>query len=201
MSNEDDRKKGDRHQDKTPSMGKPPYVHTHVLQNGTTRYWSEQANNPSEAWFQGGTGAFEICDPDGSTSKFCPGESRIEHESLSVTISENSDTHVGGHMTIKSKGGLEMEVTGEGNITIAGATAINILDNAGIAVQGNATLSIKGTMSIDADAVNIRSKGAMTLGSGGAMSIQAAGGIAMQPNGSGADGYSTSAHSPAKSSS
>ena len=184
------RKKTKRAQDTTPLMGDYPWAHYDIRENGTIHAYSTQADNASEAWFQGKTGAYRIVNNDGSVSSHSPGESRIEMESATFTVSENLDFHGGGHLTVKTKGGMEMQVSGEGNITIAGATGINLLDHCGIIVQGNATLSVKGNLNLNSEAgsININGKSGVNIGSSGGIKMQAAS-IAMQESGDGADGY------------
>jgi hypothetical protein len=192
------RKPGNRSEANTTLFGDYPYAFYDVRESGTIHAWSENANNPAEAWFQGATGAYSIVNPDGSTTTHKPGESRVEKESITVTITENSDTHIGGHMTMKMKGGMEIEASGDGQVTIGGAAVINILGNGILNVQGNATVASKGTMNLNAaEGMNIRAGGGMTIGATGAISLQAGGGIKMQENGDPGDGYSTTNHAAA----
>jgi len=185
-----EKKEGDRHQEKAPEAANAPYMHYEVRENGSVYAYSTEATNRMEAWFQGGTGAFRVINNDGSKSESFPGDSRVEYEGMSVSITNNLDQHVGGHMTIKTKGGAEVEISGDGAITIGGAAMINILGDAGIAVKGNAKIMAAQQLDLDAAGdLNIKAAGAMNLGSGGAINIQAGGGVKIQKAGSGTSGY------------
>ncbi len=168
-----EKREGDRHQDKAPEPAKAPFMHYEVRENGTVHAYSTEAGNRMEAWFQGGTGAFRIINNDGSMSEHFPGDSRVEYEGMTMTISNNLDQHIGGHLSVKTKGGAEVQITGDGQITIGGAALINILGDAGISVKGNAKIMSGGGMDLDA-------AGSMNIKTGGGLNIGAAGGITVQ---------------------
>jgi len=186
------REKGSRNAtDTTPIMGytkNDQHSNYKVLQNGITMAWSTHANTAQQYWHHP-AGSHVNWSKDGSLSMRAMGETRFEGHAMTLTTSENIDIASGGMLTVKTVGGLEAQISGEGQITIGGAATINILNDATIGVQGNATISAGGSASIDAAGISLSSSAGIAIGAAGGISLQAGGGIKMQESGSKVSGY------------
>jgi hypothetical protein len=159
---------------------KYPHTDVEITAGGTTRIEHREKNNESLEVYHI-SGNFEIIYPDGTKVMASPSEVKVEHGAHAVTVKNNMDLNVGGHLKQQAEGGLWLETAGTTTIYSKGDTVVNSLENVSVAAKGNALIMADGNLNIDAKKdFNVRAGGDFSVNSDGAMVIDTKAGIKMQ---------------------
>ena len=98
-----------------------------------------------------------------------------------LTVDENGDIGVNGHLRLNAKGGAHIEIGGEGSIIAGGGLNLVVIGDLKAAVSGDMNLKTNGTTNINSNGdTNVETTGATNVKSGSDVTVTAA---SLQVNG------------------
>lgn len=144
-----------RDRNRTPDMdanrnGKYPMVNSQEYVGGHKVTIDSTPGHRTMEWVHGSGTMWQIAE-DGKTTKITVGNSH-EHfkEGVTITVDQNYDIKIAGHMRISVDGGAHIEVKGDTALVTTGDMTTFVGGNHNVVVQGDHNIHVSGQMNVTA---------------------------------------------------